>query len=152
MMRLKRYLVLYILAMSLSVLAACGTADSTTPEAFARYKTPDVLAALTTAGLSVVNPQRSLAAGQGAPLTFNDRYTFEIAIRDIAPSGGQIMIFNSPEALQKWQDYITTQKASSDTRRNWLFVYTYRNVLLQVNPGLTNDEAERYHKALESLS
>ncbi len=150
-MRLKRYLVLCVLAMSLSVLAACGATDATTPEPFARFKAVDVLKVLTDANLSVVNPQRSLAATSGAPLSFSDRYTFEIAIRDIAPSGGQILIFNSPGAMQKWQDYITGQKASSDTKRNWLFVYTYKNVLLQVNPGLTNDEAERYHKALEAM-
>ncbi len=148
-MRLKRYLVLCVLAMSLSVLAACGAQSAATPEPFAKYKAVDVLRALTAANLSVVSPQRSLAAAPGAPLSFNDRYTFTIPT--VAPAGGQVMIFNTPDALKKWQDYISNQKANSDTRRNWLFVFTSKNVMLQVSPDLTNEEAEQYHQALENL-
>lgn len=146
----KRYLVLLVLAMSL--LAGCGSAaNEATSEPFARYSAQDVLDAMTKAGLSVENPQRALAAAQGAPLSFNDRYVFEILVRNQPPNRGQVLVFNSPDAMKKWQDYITTQKASSETRRNWLFVFERKNVLVQVDPDLTNDEAEQYHKALDSL-
>lgn len=150
-MRLKRYLVLGVLATSLLVMAACGGQSAATPEPFARYKAVDVLKGLTDAHLSVVNPQRGLAAAAGAPLSFNDRYSFNIALPNGTMDSGQLLIFNSPEALKKWQDFITTQKASSETRRNWLFVYTYKNVMLQVSPDLSNDQAEQYNQALQKL-
>ena len=146
----KRYLVLLVLAMSL--LAGCGVgASEPTSEPFARYKAQDVLDAMTKADLSVENPQRVLAAADGVPLSFNDRYVFQILVRDQPPNRGQILVFNSPEAMKKWKDYITTQKASSATRRDWLFVFERKNVLLQIDPDLTNDEADQYRKSLESL-
>ena len=147
-MTLRRYRVLGILA--ICWLAACGSAPTPAPP-FARYTAQDVLSALTAAGLSAANPRRDVEVGRGAPLTFNDRYTFEIDIRDVAPAGGQILVFDTADAMKRWQDYIITQKANSATRRDWLFVFARDNIMLQVNAGLTNDEADRYHQALDKM-
>jgi hypothetical protein len=131
------------------LLAGCGSQPTPTP--FALYTADDVLNALTNAGVSVVSPERDMTAGRDAPSGFIDRYTFIINIRDIAPNGGQLLVFDNAAAMDEWRQYIERLRGSSATRREVVYVYEKGNVMLQVNANLTNAEAEAYRDALMAM-
>lgn len=157
----KRYLVLLLLAMNVlvSVLTGCASIDeaingprtpTATPEPFAFFTGQQVIDALRAAGLSVENPEeQALTIGRDAPLTYNHRSIFEIS--RIAPDGGQILVFDDPAGLQAWQDYIARLSQDSSTRRDVVYTYVHRNILLQLNANLLPDEATRYRRALEAM-
>lgn len=153
---LVRRRVLPVLALiCVSVLGACGSGGlfggpgEPTPLPFNRFNAQQVLAALTASDLGVQNIQRDMLVGRDAPSTFSDRYIFEI--ERIAPNGGQLLIFNTPQDLAAWENYINRLRANASTRRNVVYVFTHGNAMLQLNASLTNDEANRFRATLLSL-
>lgn len=129
-----------------------GIGGSSEPTAlpFNRLTAEQVLQALTTAGTGIQNIQRDMLIGRDAPSTFSDRYIFEIA--SIAPNGGQVLIFDTPENLAAWQDYISSLRADAGTRRSVIYVFVAANALLQVNANLTTTEANVFRDALLALA
>jgi len=121
-----------------------------TPLPFNLHTAQQVLDAFRAAGLSVINPTREMQVGRGAPTSFRDRYVF--AIEGVAPNGGQVLIFDTPEALAQWTAYIERLRANSATRRDVSYVYTFRNVMIQINADLPLRTAQAYRDALEGLS
>jgi len=101
--------------------------------------------------LQIQNPEKSMTvSGRGAPTGFSDRYIFEIP--RIAPAGGQVIVFATPEQLQAWQHYIDTLSASADTHRDVVYTYVKENVMLQLSANLTSAEANGYRDAFMGLS
>ena len=145
----QRYLFLLLLTMT-ALAAGCASIGigqpTVTPIPFNRFTAQDVFAAFSTAGVEAQNSQRDLVVGRGAPSTFSDRYIFEIS--RIAPAGGQVLVFETPQALGAWQDYIAQLRADNDTRRNVVYVFVKDNIMLQVNANLTTQEANAYRDAL----
>jgi len=102
---LKRIVTLLVIVMGL-LLAGCGALGGAEPTAvpFNKYSAQDVIRAFNAAGLSIINAQRDMVVGRDAPGRQADRYTFEMA--DLPPgTGGQILIFDSPETMQLWTDF-----------------------------------------------
>lgn len=154
-MRFRQYLFPLLLAiLSLTVgcesIASIGQPPPPTPLPFNLFTAQQVLAALTSAGLSVQNPQREMLVGRGAPGGFSDRQVFEID--RLAPFGGQVLIFETPEALAEWQTYINGLRANSSTSRDVSYVYVFHNAMLQVNANLTLAEAHAYRDALMAMT
>ncbi len=150
----QQYLPLVVLAI-LAVFGAsgCGVLNPQQPTAvpFVRYGAEDVFNAFGRAGLQIQNPEKNMTViGRGAPSGFSDRYLFEIP--RIAPAGGQIIVFSSADQLAAWQHYIETLRASTDTRRDVVYVYVKENVMLQLSANLTNQEADGYSDAFMALS
>lgn len=149
---MKQYRVLFTSAILLCgiLLGACGTGEpATTPIPFARFDAQQIFDGLAAAGLTIQNPVSNTSAGRGAPLTFNQRYVFEIP--RIAPQGGQVVIFRTPEDLKTWEDWIATLRNNADTRRDVVYVYTNGNALLQLNANLTNQEAAAFREVFLGL-
>lgn len=121
-----------------------------TPLPFNLHTAQQVLDAFRAAGLSVINPAREMQVGRDAPSSFRDRYVF--AIEGVAPNGGQVLIFDTPEALAQWTAYIERLRANSATRRDVSYVYTFRNVMIQINADLPLRTAQAYRDALEGLT
>jgi hypothetical protein len=154
-MSFRRYLLPLLLAiLSLTVgcetVASLGQPPSPTPLPFNLFTAQQVLDALTAAGLSVQNPTREMFVGRGAPGSFRDRYVFEIDT--VAPFGGQVMIFETPEGLAEWERYISQLRANSATARDVSYVYVHHNVMLQVNANLPLAQARAYRDALQGMS
>lgn len=150
---MKRYLVLLLLTITAITGGACsslglGQAEPTALP-FNRYTAQDVINAIGGAGLVIENVRRDMLIGRDAPSTFSDRYIFEIP--RIAPSGGQILVFDSPENLAVWENYIDRLRASAETRRDVVYVYVHANVMLQVNANLTPAEADSFRTALLTM-
>jgi hypothetical protein len=150
----QQYLPLVVLAI-LAVFGAsgCGILNPPQPTAvpFVQHNVEDVFNAFARAGLQVQNPEQSMSvSGRGAPTGFSNRYLFEIP--RIAPAGGQIIIFSSPDQLAAWQHYIDTLRSSADTRRDVVFTYFKENLMLQLSANLTNDEAKGFADAFNGLS
>lgn len=148
----KRYLILCLTAMlAVSGCASLGIGGEPepTPIPFNRFNAQNVFDAFSRAGLQVQNLQRDMLIGRDAPSTFSDRYIFEI--ERIAPSGGQILIFSTPDDMHAWQTYIDTLRANANTRRDVIFVYTYGNVMLQMNANLFPNEADAFRTALFTM-
>ncbi len=149
----QQYLALVLLAI-LAVFAAggCGVLNPTTPTPvpFQRYSAQDVFNAFARASLEMQNPEKAMVMqGRDAPSDFSDRYTFEIP--RIAPAGGQIIVFSSPDQLQAWQAYVEKLRNNSTTRRDVVYVYVKDNVLLQLSANLTTQEAMAYRDAFNGL-
>lgn len=148
----KRYLFLLLLTMT-ALAAGCASLGigqpTETPVPFNRHTAQDVFSVLSSAGLEAQNLRRDLVVGRGAPSTFSDRYIFEIS--RIAPSGGQVLIFETPDGLTEWQEYIATLRANNATRRDVVYVFVRGNVMLQVNANLTTQEANAYRDALMGM-
>ena len=145
-----RYLVLLVLAMS--ALAGCGGQQGPpppTPVPFVRHNGQQVLDALANAGLSVQNAQRDRVVGRDAPVSFQDRYTFEIA--EMAPRGGQVLVFDAPEDLAEWEQYIERLRGRSTTRRDVIYTYVHHNIMLQLTADLPPDRAQAYRDALLAM-
>ncbi len=130
------------------LLAACGEQPQQIVS-FDKYDAQSVLDGLKNAGLNIVNERRDMQVPPGVPATFNERYLFEI--ERIAPAGGQLLTFNSADNMQAWQRYVEGQRASSSTRRDFVYVYNRDNALLVLSPALTTDEAAAYRTAFERL-
>lgn len=151
----QQYLPLLVLAILLAVTGCAtlgiGGPPTATPVPFDHLNVQDVFNAFARAGLQIANPEKQmLVQGRGAPTDFRDRYIFEIP--SIAPNGGQIIAFASPEQLQEWQDYINKLRSDSTTRRDVIYVYVNGNILMQLSAQLTTSEASAYRDALMSLS
>lgn len=134
-----------------SLTAACSAINPPppTPLPFARFTAEGVLAAFEQADIIIQNPTREMLIGRDAPAEFADRILFEIP--RIAPAGGQILVFSTPEDLAAWQTYIEGQRADPATRRNVIFVYTNANVIVQLNANLTPQEADAFYLALQRM-
>ncbi|MDZ4765151.1 MAG: hypothetical protein SGI73_11425 [Chloroflexota bacterium] len=126
-----------------------GSAPQPTALPYNLYTPQDAINAFTAAGLDALVPTREMNLSRGAPLTFNDRMIFQIA--PVAPSGGQILAFDTPEAMAEWNTYIEQLRADSATRRDVSYVYTYGNILLQVNADLPPRTAQAYRDALAQM-
>ena len=148
----QQYLALLVLAI-LAVASGCtlpGQQPQATAIPYDHLSAQDVFNAFAKAGLQMQNPQEDTTiAGRGAPTQFKDRYTFEVP--DIAPAGGQVIVFSSPDEAQAWQNYITQLRSSTDTRRDVVYVYFTANLMLQLDTGLTNAEAGNYRDAFMAL-
>jgi hypothetical protein len=151
----QRYLSLLLLAI-LAALAASGCSSlfgppPATPVPFDKYDAEDVFNTFARAGLQVANLTESMnIQGRGAPTNFRSRYTFEIP--RIAPSGGQIIVFATPEQQAEWQAYIRRLDADSTTHRDVIYTYWAANVMMQLSASLTNAEANAYRDAFQTLT
>lgn len=145
-----RYLLIALIALTVGCGGLPGQEPPPTPLPFNLHTAQQVLDAFRAAGLSVINPAREMQVGRGAPASFRDRYVF--AIEGVAPNGGQVLIFDTPEALAQWTAYIERLRANSATRRDVSYVYTFRNVMIQINADLPPRTAQAYRAALEGLS
>lgn len=151
----KRYLLsLLIATILLLTLAACGGANpfaapTPTPLPFNLYTAQAVFDAFTAAGLDVLNPVEEQLAGRDTPGEFGERYVFEIG--SIAPAGGQVIVFDTPDQLAAWQSYIQSLRNNSATRRGVVYVYVKNNVMVQLNSSLTNAQANAYQAALNAM-
>jgi len=151
----RRRLVVIVMLMALPLLSACGSGGlfggpaEPTALPFNRFSAQQVLTALIENGLAIQNIQRDMLVGRDAPSTFSDRYIFEI--EQIAPNGGQLLIFNTPEDMAAWENYINSLRANASTRRSVVYVFTHGNAMLQLNASLTNEEANRYRAVLLGL-
>ena len=139
-MRGQQYLALVLFAI-LTVAAGCsalglGTADANTDPVRPLQRAGRVQC-LCAGGAGSAEPGESNvgALGRGAPTDFRDRYLFEIP--QIAPAGGQIIVFATPAQLQAWQDYIAAAARQLGTRRDVIYVYVKANIMLQLNANLT---------------
>jgi hypothetical protein len=156
---IKQYRVLRAIAIAViaivvtSGIAACssipGLQPTNTPIPFARFNAQQVFDAFAAAGLGFQNPVSDLQAGRGAPLTFNERYIFEIP--RIAPLGGQVVIFRTPDDLQAWEEWIADLRNDPTTRRDVVYVYTNGNAMIQLNASLTNVEAGAFRDVFLGL-
>ncbi len=150
----QQYLALALLAMLFS--AACSSISSITgqtaptPVPFNLYTAQDVFNAFARAGLEIQNPEKSTSPiGRDAPTGYSERYLFEVP--RIAPAGGQIITFSTPDQLQAWKDYIAKLSSQSDTHRDVIYTYFNANVMVQLNSGLTNDEAASFRDVLMNM-
>ncbi|GEM_PF-603643 len=134
---------------TLEQIASGGATPTPTPLPFDRFNGEEIFAAWQSMGLPLENIRVDMSVGRDAPLTFVQRYVFEIP--RIAPGGGQVVIFNTPEDLQAWTDWITTLRNDPEQRRNVVYVYTNANALIQLNADLTNQEAAAYRTVFEGL-
>jgi hypothetical protein len=153
----QRYLSLVLLAI-LAALAVSGCSSlgglfgppTPTPIPFERYDAEDVFNAFARAGLQVGSPTQSMDVGRGAPVNFRSRYIFEVP--RIAPNGGQIVVFSTPEQMAEWQTYIRRLDGDSTTHRNVIYTYWTANLMLQMSATLTNAEAAAYRDAFMALT
>jgi hypothetical protein len=120
-----------------------------TPLPYNLYTAQNALDAFSAAGLSVINPAREMQVGRDAPNTFSDRYTF--AIDEVAPNGGQVLVFATPEAMAEWNTYIERLRANSATRRDVSYVYVQGNIMLQLNANLLPRTAQAFRDALAAM-
>ncbi|HVU12880.1 MAG TPA: hypothetical protein VHD90_16495 [Phototrophicaceae bacterium] len=144
----QQYLALVLLAI---LVAGCGILNPPQPTVvpYDRLGAQDVFNAFARAGLEMQNPVQDLVVSRDAPTGLKDRYTFEIP--SIAPAGGQIIVFSTPDQLKAWQDYVAKLRNDSTQRRNVVFVYFNKNLMLELNPSLTNDQAAPYRDAFNGL-
>lgn len=146
----KQYLVCFLLAMLVLLLAACGGEGQASSSAFRKYNAQNVLDALTTAGLSVEEPRRDMQSfAPDAPATFTERYLF--VIRGIAPRGGQVLIFSTEDSLRAWQSYIDSRLGNSSTRRDFIYSYIKDNAILILSPDLMPNDASPYRDAFNAM-
>jgi hypothetical protein len=151
----QQYLALALLAMLAVVSAACSSISgigqaAPTPIPFTLYTAQDVFNAFARAGLEIQNPEKSTSPiGRDAPIGYRERYLFEVP--RIAPAGGQIIIFSTPDQLQAWQAYINRLSSQSETHRDVIYTYFNANVMLQLNASLTNQEAGGFRDVLMGL-
>jgi hypothetical protein len=122
-----------------------------TPIPFDRYDAEDVFNTFARAGLQLGNPTLNMnVQGRGAPINFRSRYIFEVP--RIAPNGGQIIVFATPEQMAEWQAYIRRLDADSTTHRDVIYTYWTSNLMLQLSASLTNQEAAAYRDAFMTLT
>jgi hypothetical protein len=151
----QRYLLSLLIA-TILLLTGCGGgglpfgSPTATPIPFALFSAQDVLNAFTAAGLDALNPEPQVTAGRDEPGEFAERYVFEIG--SIAPAGGQIIVFSSPDQLAAWQTYIERLRNNSATRRSVIYVYVQNNVMVQLSNLLSNQQAVEYREALEGMN
>jgi hypothetical protein len=147
----KHYLVYCVLA--ILCLSGCDGLGNQEPTAvpFAIYNAQQVIQAFRDGGAPVSNITRNMVIGsdRGVPATFSDRYVFEIP--RIAPLGGQILVFDRAEDMQAWVDYIASLRQNQRTRRDVVYVYTRRNVMIQLNAALTATEARQFENIFTTL-
>ncbi len=144
MLRFFSCLLLFVITLLIS---ACGTAPTAVP--FGTYSAQQVIDVFQAAGLDIQNVERVMQIGRDAPSTFSDRYIFGIPL--IAPSGGQILVFNSDADMQAWRDYITSMRNDQQRRREVVYVYENANIMVQINANLPIDEANRFRDAVAAL-
>jgi hypothetical protein len=141
--------ILFLIALITACASLPGQSPTATPRPFAAFRAEDVITRLNEAGLDIANVRSDTAVGRGAPATFNTRVIFEIP--RIAPGGGQVMTFRTPEDLQTWQDYVIGLRSNPETRRDVVYVYVNQNAMLQLNANLTNAEAQAYRDIFLAL-
>ena len=148
----KHYLFVFVLTI-LVLVTGCESLPfgrpAPTEVPFARFTAQDVFDGFSRAGLSVQAVTRDMLIGREAPGGYRDRYVFEVP--RIAPLGGQVLIFDTPEALAEWLSFIESLRSDPDTRRDVVYVYPFANVLLQVNANLLMSEANAFREALYAL-
>ena len=148
----KHYLFVLILTI-LGMAAACESLPfagaSATEVPFARFTAQDVFNSFSQAGLQANSVTRDMLIGRDAPGGFRDRYVFEIP--RIAPLGGQVLMFDTPEAMGEWIAYVESLRANPNTRRDVVYVYPFANILLQLNASLLPAEANDFRAAMQSL-
>lgn len=148
----KHYLFVLILTI-LGVATACESlpfgGSPATAVPFARFTAQDVFNSFSQAGLQASSVTRNMLIGRDAPGGFRDRYVFEIP--RIAPLGGQVLIFDTPEAMGEWIAYIERLRANPNTRRDVVYAYPFANILLQLNANLLSAEANDYRAAMMAL-
>ena len=60
-------------------------------------------------------------------------------------------MFANASQMQAWQTYIEKLRNDSDTRRDVVFVYFNHNLMLQLSPQLTNQQAIPYRDAFMAM-
>ncbi|MBK8022293.1 MAG: hypothetical protein IPK19_12895 [Chloroflexi bacterium] len=128
------------------------SAESTalpTPIPFDRFSVQDVFTAFARADCpSAVWNKTSPSPVRDQP-GLGDRWVFEIP--RIAPAGGQVIVFDSQAQRAEWEAYIAELRNDDETRRDVVYTYFHENLMLQLNAGLTNQEAGVYRDALLGL-
>ncbi|MBE2272042.1 MAG: hypothetical protein IAE80_27655 [Anaerolinea sp.] len=161
---LKRYLlsVTKATAVLLTLILAAGcssteggalpfvSAPTATPLPFALFSAQDVFDVFSRAELGVQNIAEQNLPAREDPSSFGERFVFEI--QAIAPLGGQIVVFDTPDQLAAWQAYIERLRNSSATRRNVVYVYFRNNLMLQLNNTLTTAQATAFRLAFEEMT
>lgn len=123
------------------LLAACGSVPAAPPTA------QSVLDGFTAAGLSVENIQTPARDASAAlPQTFKERLTFTIAA--LGDRGGQVLTCETKADCDTLYTYFDTLKALAGPH---LFRSTDGRVIVQINSGLSNDDAAKYQGVVESL-
>ncbi|MBK8021494.1 MAG: hypothetical protein IPK19_08695 [Chloroflexi bacterium] len=146
---LKRYLVLLVIAITFAACEALNPQPTPTPIPFDRFSVQDVFTAFARAGLPIGGLEQNLSITREGPTGLKDRWVFEIP--RIAPAGGQVIVFDSQAQRAEWEAYIAELRNDDETRRDVVYTYFHENLMLQLNAGLTNQEAGVYRDALLGL-
>jgi hypothetical protein len=147
---LKHYLLLLVIAMLTASCDSLAVGDPTaTPAPYDRHTAQNVFTAFARAGLIAGDLEQNTDVQRDAPRGLGDRWVF--SIERIAPAGGQIVIFADPAQQREWEGYIDRLRASTNTRRDVVYTFFHVNVMVQLNAGLTNQEATAWREALLSL-
>ena len=127
----------FVILLLASFLTGCGGAPSST--------TQQVAAALQAAGATNLHDE-AIGADVPVPKSFTAHQAFEIA--SVAPSGGQFFMCDTKQNCDAIFAYYDALKALAGP-------YLYRNqsgtVVVQMNSGLTPDQAGAFQKAIEAL-
>ncbi len=146
---LKRYLALLVIAIFLAACETLNPQPTVTPIPFDLYDVQDVFTAFARTGLPIGGLEQSLLISREGPTSLKDRWVFEIP--RIAPAGGQVVVFANQQQRSEWETYIDTLRADADTRRDVVYTFFHKNIMMQLNSGLTNQESSAYRDALLSL-
>ncbi|MDZ4768739.1 MAG: hypothetical protein SGJ24_06390 [Chloroflexota bacterium] len=145
----RRYLALLLLAMLCAGCDSLPTAPTATLIPYDRHDVPAVLQAFARAGLPISDIEQDTDVQRDGPRVLKDRWVF--AVPRIAPAGGQIVVFTDQSQQNEWTAFIERLRNDSDTRRDVVYTYFHSNIMLQLNAGLTNQEANAYRDALLTL-
>lgn len=126
-----------------------GNSDTQDELDFNAYSSLDVIQVFEKSGLEV---------GEYRPMTKDDYgiapYVAVEGTRFFIPSlcidcGGRILSFDTPEDLQLVKEYFVSLGESSAIFFSWVF--EYKNILIQINGDLPEDQAISYEETLLSL-
>ncbi|MCK6580108.1 MAG: hypothetical protein L6Q98_18615 [Anaerolineae bacterium] len=145
----KRYLALLLIAIVLAACEAVNPQPTVTPIPFDRFGVQDVFTTFARAGLPIGGLEQDVTISRDGPRVLKDRWVFEIP--RVAPAGGQVIIFADSGQRAEWETYIARLRDDAETRRDVIYTYFHQNIMLQLNTGLTNQEAASYRDALLSL-
>lgn len=138
-----RRVALVLLAVSL-LTSACGGAPR-----FEKWSASQAAEAIQQAGLQFQNPRPMGKEDYGlAPMNATE------AIRFFLPSlcadcGGRLYSFSTKEDMDLMEKYYVELGKASGAFFSWVF--TYDNLLIQINGDLSEERAREYEKVLKSI-
>lgn len=130
----------FVFALLTFVLSACGGAPAT-------VTAQGVLDQFKAAGLSVENVKPGQRAeGTPAPNSYKENLTFTIA--SLGDKGGQVFVCDTKRNCDAMFAYFDALKALAGP---YLYQSTSGTVVVQLNSGLTPDEAAKYEQVIKVL-